>query len=109
AGTLPASLRALRPRVGAGPLTLRRYLVRLSLAEEGPAACLRLVGMASIAYHAPSRSVPFHVPVHVQRELALLVAAFVLFVGGLALGMALHGSHAARTPSLAPAQTQTAP
>jgi len=67
------------------------------------------MGMASIAYHAPSKSVPFHVPVRMQRELALLVIALVLFVGGLALAKALHGSHADRTPSLVPAQTQTAP
>jgi hypothetical protein len=44
-----------------------------------------------------------------RREVALLAVAFVLFVGGLTLGMTLHGSHADRTPSLVPAQTQTAP
>jgi len=41
--------------------------------------------------------------------MAIVVIAFALFLGGLALGMALHGSHAGRTPSLVPAQTQTAP
>jgi hypothetical protein len=65
--------------------------------------------MASIAYHAPSRSTSFHVSVNALREVALLVIAVTLFLGGLALGMALHGSHADRTPSLVPAQTQTAP
>jgi len=67
------------------------------------------MGMASIAYHAPSRSLPLHGPVHLRREVALLALAFVLFLGGLALGMTLHGSHADRTPSLVPAQTQNAP
>ena len=68
------------------------------------------MGMASIAYHAPSRSLPFHVSVHLRRELALLAVAVVLFLGGLTLAMALQGSHAGgRTPSLVPAQTQTAP
>jgi len=41
--------------------------------------------------------------------MAIVAIAFALFLGGLALGMALHGSHADRTPSLVPAQTQTAP
>jgi hypothetical protein len=65
--------------------------------------------MASIAYHAPSRSTPFQVSVHVRRELALLGIAVALFLGGLGLALALHGSHASRTPSLVPAQTQTGP
>ena len=65
--------------------------------------------MASIAYHALSRPHSFHVSVHVRREVALLVVAIALFMGGLALGMTLHGSHAARTPSMVPAQTETAP
>jgi hypothetical protein len=67
------------------------------------------MGMASIAYHAQSRPLPVQIPVHLVREMAIVVIAFALFLGGLALGMALHGSHAARTPSLVPAQTQTAP
>jgi len=65
--------------------------------------------MASIAYHAPSRSLPLHVPVHLRREVALLAVAVVLFLGGLALGMALHGSHPDQSPSLAPTQTETTP
>jgi hypothetical protein len=76
--------------------------------EESP-VCLRLMGMASIAHHAPSRPLPIHIPVHLVREMAIVAIAFALFVGGLALGMALHGSRADRTPSLVPAQTQTAP
>jgi hypothetical protein len=79
------------------------------LAEEESPACLRLMGMASIAYHAQSRSLPLHIPVHLVREMAIVVIAFALFLGGLALGMALPGSLAGRTPSLVPAQTQTAP
>jgi len=67
------------------------------------------MGMASIAYHAQSRSLPVHIPVHLVREMAIVVIAFALFLGGLALGMTFHGSHADRTPSLLPAQTQTAP
>lgn len=77
--------------------------------EEESAVCLRLTGMASIAYHAPSRSLPVHIPVDLVREMAIVVLALALFLGGLALGIALHGSHADRTPSLVPAQTQTAP
>ena len=65
--------------------------------------------MASIAYHAASRSLPVHVPVHLRREVALLALAVVLFLGGLTLGMALHGSNPDQTPSLAPTQTETAP
>src|SRR5262249_32504405 len=79
------------------------------LAEEESTACSRLMDMASIAYHAPSRPRSFHVPVHLQREAALLAAALVLLLGGLALAFALHGSHSSRTPSLVPAQTQKAP
>jgi hypothetical protein len=66
------------------------------------------MGMASIAYHAPSRSLPVDIPVHLVREMAIVAIAFALFLGGLAIGLALHGSHADRTPSLIPAQTQTA-
>jgi len=40
---------------------------------------------------------------------ALLALAVVLFLGGLTLGMALHGSNPDQTPSLAPTQTETAP
>jgi hypothetical protein len=65
--------------------------------------------MASIAYRAPSRSTPFEVSVHVRRELALLVVAVALFLGGLGVALALHASHASLTPSLVPAQTQTGP
>jgi len=66
------------------------------------------MGMASITYHAPSRSARLHVPVHVRRELAILAAAFVLFLAGLALALTLHGSHAGPTLYLDPVQTQTA-
>lgn len=65
--------------------------------------------MASIAYHAPSRSTSFQVAVQVRREVALLLTAIALFLGGLGVAIVLHGSHADRTPSLVPAQTQTAP
>jgi hypothetical protein len=65
--------------------------------------------MASIAYHTPSRSTSFQVSVQVRREMALLITALTLFLGGLGVALALHGSHADRTPSLIPAQTQTAP
>jgi len=67
------------------------------------------MGMASIAYHAPSRPHSFHVSAHLRQKVVLLAIAFVLFVGGLALALAVHGSDAERTPSLVPAQTQTAP
>jgi hypothetical protein len=65
--------------------------------------------MASIAYQAPSKSTSFHVSALMRREAALLVLAVALFLGGLGVALALHGSHADRTPSLLPAQTQTAP
>jgi len=65
--------------------------------------------MASIAYHGPSSSTPFQVSVHLRREVALLVIAVALFLGGLGVALALHGSRATRTPSLVPAQTQTEP
>jgi hypothetical protein len=66
------------------------------------------MGMASIAHQAPSRSVRLHIPVERRRELAILVAAFVLFLAGLALALTLHGSHAGTTLYLDPVQTQTA-
>jgi hypothetical protein len=59
--------------------------------------------MTSIAYHAPSRSLALPL----GRELAIAAAAFALFLGGLAVALALHGSHGAPTQSLTP--TQTAP
>jgi hypothetical protein len=40
------------------------------------------------------------------KVMAIVAIALTLFLGGLALGMALHGSHALRTPSLVPAQTR---
>ena len=67
------------------------------------------MGMASIAHHAPTSPLSVQIPVHLVREMAIVAIAFALFLGGLALAMALHGSHSARTPSLVPAQTQTAP
>jgi hypothetical protein len=67
------------------------------------------MGMASIAYHAPSRALSVHIPAHLVGEMAIVATAFALFLGGLAVGMALHGSHSDPTPSLVPAQTQTAP
>jgi len=63
------------------------------------------MAMASIAYHAPSRSLP----VHPVRDMAIVAIAFALFLGGLALGMTIHGSRADRTQSLLRAQTETAP
>jgi hypothetical protein len=39
----------------------------------------------------------------------MVATAFALLFAGLMLAMALHGSHAAQTHSLVPAQTQTAP
>jgi hypothetical protein len=65
--------------------------------------------MASIAYHAPSRSTALQVSTDVRQKLALLVIAVALFLSGLGVALVLHGSHASRTPSLAPAQTQTGP
>ena len=82
---------------------------QVTLVEEDSAGHLRLVGMASIAYHAPSRALPVYIPAHLVREMAIVAIAFALFLGGLGVGMVLHGSHADRTPSLVPAQTQTAP
>jgi hypothetical protein len=65
--------------------------------------------MASIAYQPPSKSASFQVSILVRREAALLVLALALFLGGLGVALALHGSHADRTPSLVPTQTQSAP
>jgi len=63
--------------------------------------------MASITYHAPSRSARLHVPVDLPRELAILAAAFVLFLAGLAVALTLHGN-AGPTFHLDPVPTQTA-
>lgn len=89
------------------PHEARGCLHQRALIAEESAVCVRLMGMASIAYHPPSRSL--HIPAHLLREMAIVAIAFALFLGGLGLGLALHGSHADRTPSLVPAQTQTAP
>jgi hypothetical protein len=67
------------------------------------------MGMASIAYHTPSRDLPLHIPGHLRRAVAMVAMAFALLFAGLVLATALHGSHADRTQSLVPAQTQTAP
>jgi len=72
---------------------------------EETAAVVRLVGMTSLVYHAPSRSLPFRF----GREIAIVAAAFALLFGGLALGLALHGSRAAPEQAVIPVQTQTAP
>ena len=67
------------------------------------------MGMASIAYHAPSRPHPIHVSAHLGRRAATAAVAFALLVAGLALGLSLHGSSVPRTHSLAPAQTAPDP
>jgi hypothetical protein len=61
--------------------------------------------MATLAYHAPSRALTFRL----GREVVIVFTVVALFLGGLVLGIALHGSHAARTQSLVPTQTETAP